>query len=108
MSHPDYYNHKGHADHDPARGIDWKPRPPIAGAKLPLEANGRPGAVACPHRRNPVLAIFRRFLANQKEMEIAWQTAKQDIRDEIALHRYQLTLRRADRLNKAFETFLPE
>ena len=55
-----------------------------------------------------MLAIFRRFLANQKEMEIAWQTAKQDIRDEIALHRYQLTLRRADRLNKAFETFLPE
>lgn len=66
-------------------------------------------------RRNPVLAITRRILANEREMWRIWKTS---LKGRITDHRraaslpealpdYRRTLRRAERLNTALDSYLP-
>jgi hypothetical protein len=58
-------------------------------------------------RRNPVLAIFRRTLANNAAMWKAWTIHANDRENPEKLAAYVLTLRRANRLQQSLNLYHP-
>ena len=58
-------------------------------------------------QRNPVLAIFRRILANETEMWKAWAIHSNDRENPDKLAAYVRTLRRAQRLQQSLDQYLP-
>lgn len=59
------------------------------------------------HRRDPVLSIFRRTLANEARMWTNWAIFSNDPENPEKLAAYVQTLRRADNLKKALTLYLP-
>lgn len=67
--------------------------------------------LAQPHhkRRSPPLSLARRIIANQKQMNTAWETCKrnrQNLHNNPALQLYTIALRRHQRLHSALEYYL--
>jgi hypothetical protein len=81
----DFLNTPGHAFHDKDCDLQWMPQ----------------------RRRNPLAAINRRSIANERVMERAWAICRRDIQNDEALETYVLTLRRQERLANALSIFLP-
>jgi hypothetical protein len=90
--HPDYINHPGHADHNPALTRQWQPI-----------------------RRNPVMAIARRIISTDRQLWALWETSIKGRVNEFSrsdeylppLVSYVRLLRRRNRLESALDRFLP-
>ena len=57
--------------------------------------------------RNPVLALFRRILANNAAMWKAWTIHANDRENPEKIAAYVRTLRRAQRLQQSLNQYLP-